>query len=254
MKRNPAAFLPSLFTVLNLFCGFLSIVNASLGNIEQACLFIIYAGLFDAFDGIVARLTRTSSKFGVELDSLSDAVSFGAAPSFILYKAYFYLHDGLGIALASLVMIFGALRLARFNTQLIGFDKNYFTGVPVPLSALTISSFFLFYFNKNFDTHTSEIVLIVLSILLPLLMMSRLKYDTTPKISIRELKNHPVKTIIVLLVVVLIVLTKGEGLFAFCLFYLSTGIFRGIWNLLRKNVFKKHETVSEKELKLKAGD
>ncbi len=253
MRRNPAAFLPSLFTVLNLFCGFLSIVNASQGNIEQACLFIIYAGLFDVFDGVVARLTRTTSKFGVELDSLADVVSFGAAPSFILYKTYFYQLDGLGIALASLVMIFGALRLARFNTQIVGFDKNYFTGVPVPLSALTISSFFLFYFDKNFDTRTSEIVLIVLSLLLPLLMMSRFRYDTTPKISIREFKNHPVKTIIVFLVAILIVLTKGEGLFAFCLFYLSTGIFRGIWNLLRKKVFKKHESVSEKELRLKAG-
>lgn len=254
MRRNPVGFLPSLFTVLNLYCGFLSVINASQGEIEQACLFIIYAGLFDTFDGVIARLTHTSSKFGVELDSLADIVSFGVAPSFILYKAYFYQLDGLGIALASLIMIFGALRLARFNTQLVGFDKNYFTGVPVPLAALTISSFFLFYFNQNFDLKTSEIVLIALSILLPLLMLSKFRYDTTPKFSFREFKSHPVKTIIILIVVVMVILTKGEGLFAFCLFYVSTGIFRGFWNFTRKHVFRKHESLTEKELKLKAGD
>ena len=79
-------FIPSLFTVLNLFCGFMAIINADALNFEQAALFILYAGLFDMFDGVVARFTGTSSKFGVELDSLADLVSFGVAPSFILYK------------------------------------------------------------------------------------------------------------------------------------------------------------------------
>jgi CDP-diacylglycerol--serine O-phosphatidyltransferase len=248
------SFIPSLFTVLNLFCGFLSIVNASNGNIEAACMFIIYAGLFDAFDGVVARFTGTSSRFGVELDSLADAVSFGAAPSFILYKAFFYTLDGFGIAAASLVMIFAALRLARFNTQLVGFDKNYFTGVPAPLAALTVSSYFLFYFNKNFTPHTSEIFAYIIAIGLPALMVSKFKYDTTPKISGREIKKHPVKFIIILVVVVLIAVTKGDGLFAFCLFYLSTGIFRGIWNQLRKlfSGRKTSDNAAEDKLELKS--
>ena len=72
--RNSTKFIPSLFTILNLFCGFLSIINAAENNLDQACLFVIYATLFDAFDGVVARFTGTSSKFGVELDSLSDLV------------------------------------------------------------------------------------------------------------------------------------------------------------------------------------
>ncbi len=251
MNNNRMSFIPSLFTVLNLFCGFLSVVNASTGNIEAACLFIIYAGLFDAFDGVVARFTGTSSRFGVELDSLADVVSFGAAPSFILYKAYFEQFDGMGIAISALVMIFAALRLARFNTQLVGFDKNYFSGVPAPLAAMAVSSFFLFYFNKNFNLHTSGIFAYILALLLPALMVSKLKYDTTPKISGREIKKHPVKFIIIFLVIVLIVVTKGEGLFAFSLFYLSTGIFRGIWNVIRK-IFGKNQKpeVSEEDLKL----
>lgn len=251
--RNRMGFIPSLFTVLNLFCGFMSVISASTGNIEQACLFIIYAGLLDAVDGIAARFTGTSSRFGVELDSLADAVSFGVAPSFIMYKAYFIQHDGFGIAIASLVMIFGALRLARFNSQLVGFDKSYFTGVPVPIAAITISSFFLFYFNKNFSADTSEIFTYILAIGLPVLMVSKFRYETGPKFSPREIKEKPVKFIIIVIAAVLIAVTKGEGLFAFSFFYLSTGIFRSIKNLFIKFFFpKKVSEDSEKNLRLKS--
>lgn len=223
----------------------MSIIHADAMNIEQASLFILYAGLFDMFDGVVARFTGTSSKFGVELDSLADLVSFGVAPSFILYKAYFNTLDGFGIALSALIMIFGALRLARFNAQLIGFDKNFFSGVPVPIPGVTVSSFFLYYYNKNFNAHTSEIFIYCIAIILPLLMVSKFKYDTTPKFSKREVKEHPVKTIIVILSVILIAVTKGEGLFAFCLFYISTGIFRSTKNQIRKTFFGKKNKVVE---------
>ncbi len=250
--RNRMGFIPSLFTVLNLFCGFMSVIHADAGNIPQACLFILYAGLFDMFDGVVARFTGTSSKFGVELDSLSDLVSFGVAPSFILYKAFFISLDGLGIAIAALIMIFGALRLARFNANLIGFDKNFFLGVPIPIPAVTVSSFFLFYFNKNFSAGVSEIFVYSLAIGLPLLMVSTFKYDTTPKVSKRELREHPVKSVIVILSIILVLVTRGEGLFAFCLFYLSTGIFRSTKNQLKKLLAgKKHLTEEETEESLK---
>lgn len=253
--KNRMGFVPSLFTVLNLFCGFMSVISASSGDITQASLFILYSGLFDMFDGVVARFTGTSSKFGVELDSLADMVSFGVAPSFILYKSYFYLHDGFGIALASLIMIFGALRLARFNANLIGFDKSYFSGVPVPIPAVTVSSFYLFYHNSNFSAGLSEVFIYCMAIGLPLLMVSTFKYDTTPKFSVRELKEHPVKSAIVVLSVILIAATKGEGLFAFCLFYISTGIFRSTKNFVRKNFFRKKsgaDEEAEENLKLKS--
>lgn len=243
-------FIPSLFTILNLFCGFMSVIHSANANLEQACLFIIYAALFDALDGIVARFTRMSSKFGVELDSLADTISFGAAPSFLLYTFYFYRLDGPGIALASLIMIFSALRLARFNAQLVGFDKNYFTGLPVPASALTVASFFLFYFNRDFNVQVSEIFAYILSILLPVLMVSRFKYDTLPKFSKHDFKLHPVKTIIVALVLLLIIVTEGAGLFAFCLFYLSTGPLRTTGRLFRKN-FRREEIYNKEILNSK---
>jgi CDP-diacylglycerol--serine O-phosphatidyltransferase len=232
--RNSARFIPSLFTILNLFCGFLSIIYSAEHNLAQACLFVIYASLFDAVDGIAARFTRTTSKFGVELDSLADLVSFGAAPSFILYRFYFFRLDGIGIALASLVLLFGAIRLARFNARLVGFDKNYFSGVPVPLAALTIASFFLFYYGTAFSREVNDIFIYVMIFLLPVLMVSNFKYDTFPRFSPFEMKKHPVKFIFIFLIIVIIAVTRGEGLFAFCLFYLSTGIFRSLVNITRK--------------------
>jgi CDP-diacylglycerol--serine O-phosphatidyltransferase len=248
--RYSIKFIPSLFTILNLFCGFLSIMYSANDDLIQACMFIIYAALFDAFDGVVARFTHTTSRFGVELDSLSDVVSFGAAPSFILYKFYFYQLDGIGVAVASLIMIFGALRLARFNAQLVGFDKNYFIGTPIPISAITVSSFFLFYFNKNFSENLSLVFVYIIAIALPLLMMSRLRYDTLPKFTVREIKLHPVKYIFIFVIVIFIIFTKGDGLFVFCLFYLSTGIFRSGKNMFKKLFFKKHRPDSNPEEKL----
>jgi CDP-diacylglycerol--serine O-phosphatidyltransferase len=249
--RYNARFLPSLFTVLNLFSGFLSVINAANGELNHACMFIIYAALFDAFDGVVARFTGTSSKFGVELDSLADVVSFGFAPSFILFKFYFAHLDGIGIALASLPMIFGALRLARFNAQLVGFDKNYFSGVPVPISAITISSFFLFYYDANFSHDVSAVFVYILTFLLSVLMLTKFKYDTTPKFSKREFKTHPVKTILIILIIIMVLATRGEGLFPFCLFYLSTGIFRSAVNITRKMMRPKHHSGEEENLKYK---
>ena len=251
--RNSAKIIPSLFTILNLFCGFLSIINATNNDLSQSCMFIIYAALFDAFDGVVARFTGTSSKFGVELDSLADVVSFGAAPSYVLYKFYFIHLDGMGIAVSALIMIFAALRLARFNSQLVGYDKNYFSGIPVPVTALTISAFFLFYFDKNFNHVVSIVFVYILTFLLPVLMVSKLKYDTTPKFSSREFKEHPVKLIFVSVILILIIITRGEDLFAFCIFYISTGLFRGIKNNFRRIFLRRRHTdkSSKEQLKLR---
>src|SRR5438067_7342303 len=113
---------------MNLFCGFFAIVKASertTPGIRSAAWLIVLGGLFDALDGVMARLTKSSSEFGVELDSLADIVTFGVAPSAILYKAFFFQYPGIGLLLAALPAICGAVRLARFNVQLVGFDKDY---------------------------------------------------------------------------------------------------------------------------------
>jgi len=244
-------FIPSLFTILNAFCGFMSIIFAAKEDFTNACLFIIYASLFDAVDGLAARLTKSSSQFGVELDSLSDVISFGAAPSFLLYNIYMDQLGDIGIVLSSLLMVFAALRLARFNIQLIGFDKNKFNGLPVPMAAMTIVSYILFYHNKIFSTAVSENVLIILSIALPLLMVSRIKYDSLPKPSWNAVKKNPIIFIVLSIAIVLTIATKGEGSFSFCLFYIFTGIIRGIKDIILRKRRVIEEDITNEPLELK---
>ncbi len=99
--RITPSIIPNLFTAMNMFCGFLSIVNASQGKFYYAAWLIVIASVFDALDGAMARLTNSSSELGVELDSLSDVVSFGAAPSFLIYATYLHQFNEIGILISS---------------------------------------------------------------------------------------------------------------------------------------------------------
>lgn len=244
-------FIPSLFTILNSFCGFLSLINSANGNFDNACLFIVYATLFDAVDGLAARLTNSASSFGVELDSLSDVISFGIAPSFLLYRIYFHELGDIGIVISSLIFVFAALRLARFNVQLTGFEKDKFNGLPAPMSAITIISYVLFYHNKILPPKESEIVLTVFAIALPVLMVSRIKYDSLPKPSAASIKKNPIIFIILLIAAILIIATKGEGLFSFCLFYIFSGIIRSLGNIIFKKRRHSDEENFNEQLNLK---
>ena len=141
--RPTTSIIPNLFTSMNMFCGFLSIINASQGKFIYSAWLIIIAAIFDGLDGIVARLTNSSSALGVELDSLSDVVSFGAAPAYLIYATELFKLNVFGVIISSLLMIAGGFRLARFNVQLVGFNKEFFKGLPIPTSALTIATFIL---------------------------------------------------------------------------------------------------------------
>src|ERR1700681_618236 len=133
--RRGIYWLPNMFTIMALFAGFYAIVQAMAGRYEQAAIAIFVAMVLDGLDGRIARLTRTQSAFGAELDSLSDMVSFGVAPALVVYH---WALNGLGRWgwLAAFIYCVGAaLRLARFNTQLDVADKRYFTGLPSPAAA-----------------------------------------------------------------------------------------------------------------------
>ena len=240
ISRN---FIPSLFTILNGVCGFLAVINATNGNFDLACMFIFYAMLFDAFDGIIARALNSSSQFGVELDSLSDVISFGFAPSYLLYSLHFNNIETFGIIVSVLFLVFAAIRLARFNVQLVGFNKDMFNGLPAPFAAATLCSYILFYHNKIFSEELSNITLWVLAIALPLLMVSKFGYDTLPKFSKRGIKENPAKFIVFLIAVVLVLVTRGEAAFSFCLLFILTGIVRSLMNKIKKktNNFEQEE-------------
>jgi CDP-diacylglycerol--serine O-phosphatidyltransferase len=221
------AVVPSLFTTLNMFCGLLSIINAHQGKIEMAAWFIILAAVFDSLDGVMARITRSSSQFGVELDSLADVVSFGAAPSFLVYQVHLSTMENWGVLISSMPLIFGAIRLARFNVQLVGFDKSHFTGLPIPAQAMTICAYLLQNYTVGFGLGVwPRDLLAPLVIVLSLLMVSRVKYDTLPKLSRKELKAHPWKAVGFALAALVVLFSKGELLFAVIAAFIGLGIAR----------------------------
>ncbi|MCI0708155.1 MAG: CDP-diacylglycerol--serine O-phosphatidyltransferase [Ignavibacteriae bacterium] len=233
------AVVPSLFTVLNIFCGFLSILYTSQGKIELAAWFIILAAGFDAFDGVMARITRSSSQFGVELDSLSDVVSFGAAPSFLVYQAYLFNFGSTGILVSAMPLAFGAIRLARFNVQLVGFDKDYFKGLPIPSQAMTIVAFMLQYYSEGFGLQGwTRDALAPMVVLLSLLMVSNVRYDTLPKFTRRGLKEHPLRALFSVLGAIVVIASEGTLLFAalaaFIVFGVIRYIYEGIAHVLSK--------------------
>ena len=229
--RLTPSIIPNLFTAINMFCGFLSILSASEGNFNYAAWLIFIAAIFDALDGMVARLTNSSSELGVELDSLSDIVSFGAAPSFLLYKTYFYSMGTWGIIISALPLIAGGFRLARFNIQLVGFSKSFFLGLPIPSSALTIASFVLAFYNDEFLKPISDFIT-PLILVLSFLMVSNIRYETLPKISLKSIKEKPYHFIFLIIAVILVATMYTKGLFLAFVFMIVIGIFRHLYKLI----------------------
>ena len=141
------AVVPSLFTVLNIFCGYSAIVQSAQGAFHQAAWFIILAAIFDTLDGVMARITKSSSSFGVEFDSLSDFLTFGVAPAYMMYS--FILKDSgpWGGVSAFLFALGGGLRLARFNVvaQSGKGSKTHFQGLPIPAGAGFLAAFVVLY-------------------------------------------------------------------------------------------------------------
>ena len=141
MRRRGIYLLPNLFTTAALFAGFYAIVQAMNARFEQAAVAIFIAMVLDGLDGRVARLTHTQSEFGAEYDSLSDMVSFGAAPALVMYEWALKSMGRIGWIAAFVYCAGAALRLARFNTNIAVVDKRYFQGLPSPAAAALVAGF-----------------------------------------------------------------------------------------------------------------
>ncbi len=229
--RLSRSIIPNLFTVLNIYFGFLCIVYAFHGRYMLAGMYVILSALCDTLDGIMARLTHSASEFGVELDSLADVVSFGAAPSVLVYQLFLRDLGPFGMLLAAAQLIFGALRLARFNVQLTGLHKEYFTGVPIPLSALTIVSFMFFFTPAAIDPAsasdpTLRHVFIGVIISCGLLMVSTLRYPVLPKPGLRMLREHPIRALIFLAAAAAAAVFQEKALFPIFAAIVLSGIVR----------------------------
>jgi CDP-diacylglycerol--serine O-phosphatidyltransferase len=235
--------------VLNIVSGFLAILNASHGRIEMSAWFIILAAVFDSMDGIMARITRSSSQFGVELDSLADVVSFGAAPSFLAYQAHLHKLGEPGLIVSAVPLVFGAIRLARFNVQLIGFEKDYFKGLPIPFAAITLCAFLLQHHSEEYGLHGwTAAVFGPLVAVLGLLMVSRVRYDTLPKFTSRGVRSHPWRAIAFSVAAVIVISSGGRLFFAVLMAFVLFGVARSGYGWLRSQLRPQRETEEGTEL------
>ncbi len=228
----PKSAFPNTLTALNLFCGFLSVVFADKMELGTASIFILAAAVFDSLDGIAARLVKVASRFGVELDSLADVVSFGAAPSFLIYKAYFESFGWIGIVVSSLPAIFGAFRLARFNITLTNIEsKGDFTGLPIPLQAVTISFLVISFYSTAEKAISAPVSYFVfpLVILLSLLMVSKIRYNALPKLKNKSIFERFVFFAVLAAAIALAYVTNGLVLFYFFIAIVLFGILREIF-------------------------
>lgn len=202
-------------TLANLFTGFVSLIYSSKGEFETAALFILLGAIFDAFDGVTARLINAASEFGVELDSLCDAISFGLAPSYLMYQMVFTEMGQIGILLSSFPALAGVVRLARFNVQITSLeDKEYFKGMPIPSAALTILSYLLLFRDRNYISEDFiAIIDIGLPVLVSLVMVSNIKFENLPRPTKNSIKSKPIVFIVFIITLLLVILSSGELLF-----------------------------------------
>jgi len=184
--RKGIYILPNLLTIGGMFFGFYSIVASIKGDFERAAFAILTATVFDALDGWVARLTKSTSRFGLELDSLSDLVSFGVAPAVMFYIWALVPFKRWGWVGAFLFVVCGALRLARFNVQMVGSEKKWFTGLPIPGGAAVLATFVIFYLDNIGDAPDSNILILVMIYIVALLMISTIKFHSIKELNVRD--------------------------------------------------------------------
>ncbi len=183
MQRKPAPFVylfPNLFTSASIFAGVFSMISAINGDFTKAAWLILLSLVFDGLDGRVARMTNTCSKFGVEFDSLADIVAFGVAPALLMYLFIGHEFARFGIVASALFVMFGAIRLARFNVMTAQIEPSIFIGVPIPTAAVFISLLVLLFQKYSLEDKFGVIILI-LSIIVSLLMVSNIRYPSFKK-------------------------------------------------------------------------
>ncbi|TAK65058.1 CDP-diacylglycerol--serine O-phosphatidyltransferase [Methylobacter sp.] len=221
-RRRGIYLLPNLFTTGALFSGFYAITSAMGGRFETAVIAIFVAMILDGMDGRVARLTNTQSEFGAQYDSLSDMVSFGAAPALVMYLWAFSSLGKLGLFAAFVHAAGGALRLARFNTQLATADKNYFQGLPSPAAAAILAGFIWICLEYKYDIELFKYFALVLTVSTGLLMVSNFRYWSFKKIDLKG-KVPFIVTIAVMLGIAFVMAQPQTMLFLLFLGYAISG-------------------------------
>jgi CDP-diacylglycerol---serine O-phosphatidyltransferase len=229
--------LPTLFTVGNLFCGYLSVWCSIRGTFQTAAILIIAAAVLDMLDGRIARLTNSASRFGEEYDSLADLVSFGVAPAVLAYSWGLADFHRLGWMASFLFVVCGSMRLARFNIQTHVADKKYFIGLPIPAAAGTIASLVLATPERLVE-RVWMAGLLVLTVILSYLMISTLRYRSFKDLDLRRQRRAWILPVIALVFAV-VAYRPAATLLAIALVFAASGPVTKLVSVIRD---RRHKT------------
>ncbi len=224
--------LPNLFTATNLVFGFLSVISSMEGNFEYAAWAILLATVFDLLDGRVARLTNTMTRFGTELDSLCDLISFGMAPAILIYQSSLREMGGWGLVVAMVFLLCGALRLARFNVFSNVVPKSYFQGLPIPAASAAIVTL-IFFMNSTGHSLEDNFFVPALVLFLSFLMVTTIRFFSFKKIYLGG--PHSIPIILTAIIIVPSLILWFETL-AFLLlhFYIALSLFLDLLRHVRR--------------------
>ena len=228
--RRVVIVVPSLFTLFNLFFGIWSMVLATRGEFYRAAWFIVFAGILDTLDGRVARLSGTGTRFGAELDSLVDIVSFGVAPAFLMYQIEFASGGPAAWIFCYFYVMAAAIRLARFNVTQAGRAKEHFIGLPSPAAGMTLATYYPFTQTEWFEALRSlpwHLLLTFLMIALTILMVSNVHYPTLPRAGFRTARGLLGLTLI-LVILVFGIWQHDVFLFPLGILYMAYGMIRAV--------------------------
>ena len=235
MNRHPrpiAFLLPNFFTAASIFAGVYSMISAIEGRFEFAAWMIFLSLVFDGLDGRVARLTNTCSRFGVEFDSLADIIAFGTAPALLTYLYVGHGYGRLGILVSAIFVVFGAIRLARFNVMTSQIEPSVFIGVPIPTAAAFTSVLVLLY-TKYPVLETHGWFILAASVMTAFLMVSNIRYPSFKKVNMEVM--HVKRFLIILLgIASVIFLYPIEGFALLFTLYLLYGPLRAGWFYYRR--------------------
>jgi len=231
-RRRGIYILPNLFTTAGLFFGFFSIIQATKGRFELAAMAIFIAMIMDGLDGRIARMTNTTSDFGVEYDSLADVIAFGLTPALVMYEWVLGGMGKLGWLAAFVYVAAGALRLARFNTQQIA-DKRYFQGLPIPAAAAVLAAWVWMMDDYDFEGRAVNTVSWLLTVGTAAAMVSNVRYHSFKDLDLKG-KIPFVRLLGVVLGFVLIALDPPRMLFLLFFVYFLSGFFQPLFSKKKK--------------------
>jgi len=236
--RRGVYLLPSTLTLANMFCGYACIVYSMRGELEKAAPLIGVAIIIDMLDGRVARMTGTTSAFGVEFDSLADIISFGVAPAVLAFQWGLQPLGRLGWAAGFVFVAGAAIRLARFNIQAGTGDKRYFVGLPSPAAAGVAAST-IFFHPMGFESPAAALPVLALVIVPGLLMVSNIRFYSFKTIDLKTRRAYPV---LALLALGLALMTAHEIMLVVIAYtYLASGPLMWAWSRLRRQSHEEHE-------------